>query len=110
MHVLQRLRTAMGEPVAIENIQLSAARFPDLLEHDLAGSLWALLRERYDVHPAKADARVVAVTLDRFEAEALGVKAGQPGDRPHAHRVRRARAAWSSWRATSIAATARSSR
>jgi GntR family transcriptional regulator len=78
VHVLQRLRTAMGEPIAIENIQLSAARFPDLLAHDLAGSLWAILRERYDVHPEKADARVVAVTLDRFEAETLGVKAGSP--------------------------------
>ncbi len=33
---------------------------------------------RYDVHPARADARVVAVTLDRFEAEVLGVKAGSP--------------------------------
>jgi GntR family transcriptional regulator len=78
VHVLQRLRSAMGEPVAIENIQLSAARFPDLLEHELAGSLWALLRERYAVRPAKADGRVLAVTLDRFEAEALGVRAGSP--------------------------------
>lgn len=78
VHVLQRLRSAMGEPVAIEHIQLSAARFPDLLDHDLAGSLWTLLRERYGVRPAKADARVVAVTLDRFEAETLGVKAGCP--------------------------------
>jgi GntR family transcriptional regulator len=78
VHVLQRLRTAVGEPMAIENIQLSAARFPDLLEHDLAGSLWVLLRGLYDVHPAKADARVVAVTLDRYEAETLEVKAGSP--------------------------------
>jgi GntR family transcriptional regulator len=78
VHMLQRLRSAMGEPVAIEHIQLSAARFPDLLEHDLAGSLWSLLRVRYDVHPAKADARVVAVTLDQFEAEALGVMQGSP--------------------------------
>jgi GntR family transcriptional regulator len=30
------------------------------------------------VHPAKADARVVAVTLDKFEAETLEVKAGSP--------------------------------
>ena len=78
VHVLQRLRSAMGEPVAIENIQLSAARFPDLLELELAGSLWALLGEHYGVRPAKADARVLAVTLDRFEAEALGAKAGSP--------------------------------
>ena len=78
VHVLQRLRTAMGEPIAIENIQLSAARFPGLLEHDLAGSLWVVLRARYNVNPERADARVVAVTLDRFEAETLGVKAGSP--------------------------------
>jgi GntR family transcriptional regulator len=78
VHVLERLRSAMGEPVAIESIQLSAVRFPDLLDHDLTGSLWVLLGALYDVHPAKADARVVAVTLDRFEAETLGVKAGSP--------------------------------
>lgn len=78
VYVLQRLRTAMDEPIAIENIQLSAARFPDLLEQDLAGSLWAILRDHYGVHPEKADARVVAVTLDRFEAEALGAKTGSP--------------------------------
>ena len=78
VHLLQRLRTAKGEPVAIENIHLSAARFPDLLECDLTGSLWEILRSRYDVHPARADARVVAVTLDRFEAETLGVKPGSP--------------------------------
>ena len=78
VHLLQRLRMAKGEPIAIENIHVSAERFPDLLEYDLTGSLWELLRSRYDVHPMKADARVVAVTLDRFEAETLGVKPGSP--------------------------------
>jgi GntR family transcriptional regulator len=78
VHLLQRLRTAKGEPIAIENIHLSAQRFPDLLQHDLTGSLWELLRSDYDVHPMRADARVVAVTLDRFEAETLGVKPGSP--------------------------------
>jgi GntR family transcriptional regulator len=78
VHLLQRLRTAKGQPVAIENIHLSATRFPDLLEHDLTGSLWEIMRSRYDVHPARADARVVAVTLDRFEAETLEVKPGSP--------------------------------
>ena len=78
VHLLQRLRTAKGEPIAIETIHLSAERFPDLLQHDLTGSLWELLRSRYDVHPMKADARVVAVTLERFEAETLGVKPGSP--------------------------------
>lgn len=78
IHLVQRLRTAKGEPIAIENIHVSAQRFPDLLEFDLTGSLWEILRSRYGVHPTKADARVVAVTLDRFEAETLRVKAGSP--------------------------------
>jgi len=78
VYLLQRLRTAKGEPVAIENIHLSAARFPGLLEYDLTGSLWELMRAGYDVHPVTADARVVAVALDRFEAEVLGVKPGSP--------------------------------
>jgi GntR family transcriptional regulator len=78
VHLVQRLRTAKAEPIAIENIHVSAARFPDLLEFDLTGSLWELLRSRYNVHPAKADARVVAVAVDRFEAKALRVKAGTP--------------------------------
>ena len=79
IHVLQRLRSAKGEPIAIENIQVSADRFPDLLDHDLAGSLWELLQSRYGVHPARADARVVAVALDHFEAQTLGVKPGSAG-------------------------------
>jgi GntR family transcriptional regulator len=78
VHLIQRLRTARAEPIAIENIHVSATRFPDLLESDLTGSLWELLRSRYGVHPTKADARVVAVTLDRFEAETLRVKIGSP--------------------------------
>ena len=78
VHVLQRLRTARGEPIAIENIQVSAERFPELLGHDLTGSLWAILESAYDVHPVKADAQVVAVTLDAFEAEILQVRPGAP--------------------------------
>jgi len=77
-HVLRRLRTAMDEPIAIEHIQLSAERFPDLLGHDLTGSLWAILEAAYDVHPAKAEARVVAVTLDRLEADTLRVQPDTP--------------------------------
>lgn len=78
IHLVQRLRTAGGEPIAIENIHVSAQRFPDLLEFDLTGSLWEVLRSRYDVYPTKADARVLAVALDRFEAKTLRVKAGSP--------------------------------
>jgi GntR family transcriptional regulator len=78
VHLLRRLRSAGGEPIAIENIHVSAERFPDLLDHDLTGSLWEILQQRYDVYPTKADARLMAVTLDRAEADALGVTPGSP--------------------------------
>lgn len=78
VHLLQRLRSVESEPIAIENIYVSAERFPDLLDHDVTGSLWGLLGRRYGVHPSSAQARVMAATLDRFEAQALGVSAGTP--------------------------------
>lgn len=76
IHLVRRLRTADGEPIAIETIHVSAQRFPDLLAHDLTGSLWDLMQSRYGVHPAKADARVVAVALDQPDADVLGVTSG----------------------------------
>lgn len=78
VHALQRLRSVQGEPVAVEHIELSAERFPDLLEHDLAGSLWDLLRSHYGVQPSKADARILAISLDHREAEVLGVRPASP--------------------------------
>jgi GntR family transcriptional regulator len=76
IHLVRRLRTADGEPIAIETIHVSAERFPDLLDHDLTGSLWDLMQYRYGVHPDKADARVVAVSLDKLDADVLGVSPG----------------------------------
>jgi GntR family transcriptional regulator len=76
IHLVERLRSARGGPIALETIHLSAERFPDLFDYDLAGSLWELLGLHYDVHPAKAEARVVAVSLDPFEAEILEASLG----------------------------------
>jgi GntR family transcriptional regulator len=78
VYFVQRLRTANGEPIAIENIHVSEQRFPGLLEEDLTGSLWGILRSRYDVSATNADASVLAVALDRFEADTLKSKAGSP--------------------------------
>jgi len=78
IHLIRRLRSARARPMAIENIHLSAARFPGLLRFDLTGSLWEIFATHYGVRPAKADARVVAVALDRFEARALQAKTGRP--------------------------------
>ena len=78
IHLIRRLRSAQGRPMAIENIHLPAAQFPDLLRYDLAVSLWEVFAFRYGVHPVRADATVVAVALDRFEAQALDARTGSP--------------------------------
>ena len=80
IHRVQRLRTAEGEPIAIEEIHVSAQRFPGspgvrsdrLIVGDSADALRNISNEGQD-------ARVVAVTLDRFEGEALKTEAGRPG-------------------------------
>jgi GntR family transcriptional regulator len=76
VHLIRRLRTADGEPIAIETIHVSADRFPGLLEHELTGSLWELMQSSYGVRPSTAHARVAAVTLDQLDADVLGLSPG----------------------------------
>jgi GntR family transcriptional regulator len=75
-----RVRTADGEPLAIEEAFLPLPRFAGLESADLAGgSLFEVLEERFGVVPAFADQRVVAVAIADEDAELLGVEAGSPG-------------------------------
>jgi len=77
---IDRVRTADGEPLALEQAFLPAARFNGLQDADLAtGSLFTLLEQRWGVRLAAADQRVVAVTIDGEEAELLDVRPGQAG-------------------------------
>ena len=78
VHV-ERVRTADGEPVALEWAYLPAADFPGLERARLEDrSLLALLRERYGVAATLAEQRVSAVALDAGQAELLGTRAGAP--------------------------------
>ncbi|HSD75965.1 MAG TPA: GntR family transcriptional regulator [Solirubrobacteraceae bacterium] len=78
VHV-ERVRTADGEPVALEWAYLPAADFPGLERARLEDrSLLALLRERYGVAATLAEQRVSAVALDAGQAELLGTPAGAP--------------------------------
>ena len=52
IYSLQRLRLADGEPMCIENVQLPAELFPDLLRHDLDTSLYNILQNHYGVEIA----------------------------------------------------------
>jgi GntR family transcriptional regulator len=49
---IQRLRYAGGEPLMLENNYFSFNRFNFLLKEDLSGSLYDLLRKKYDINPS----------------------------------------------------------
>ena len=42
---IQRLRSTGGRPLVLEDSWLPAERFPGLLERDLSGSVYALMRD-----------------------------------------------------------------
>jgi GntR family transcriptional regulator len=75
---LERVRFAGDLPVALEDTWLPSARFPALPEQDLSGSLYALMRTRYDLAPVSATERLEPVAARSYEAEALGVEEGTP--------------------------------
>jgi DNA-binding GntR family transcriptional regulator len=77
LHV-RRLRTTGGEPLVLEDSWLPAQRFPGLLERDLTGSLYELMRAEYGLAPVRAVERIAAVAARDEEAAALGVRAGTP--------------------------------
>ncbi len=76
---VQRLRTADGRPMALEEAFLPAGRFPGLEADALAaGSLFERLeREGVRLHGARQ--RVVAVVVVGAQARLLGVEPGTPG-------------------------------
>jgi GntR family transcriptional regulator len=75
---IRRVRLADGTPLVLERSLFPAARFPDLLESRLDGSLYALLEERYGVRPERARESLEPVTAGVREAEALSVAEGAP--------------------------------
>lgn len=74
VNYVQRLRLFDDEPIAIENSYLPAELCPGLLDMDLTGSIWDLLRREFEICAARSTARIEAIALDPFEAEQLGVR------------------------------------
>ena len=72
------MRLANGEPVALERGAFPADAFPGLLDEPLDGSLYALMRGRYDDVPVRAVERLEPVLARADEAEALGIEPGAP--------------------------------
>jgi GntR family transcriptional regulator len=77
VHVVERLRTADGVPMALERSHLPAAVFPGLLDHPLAGrSLYTLLEEEYGVVLDSGDQIIEAGVAEAGEARLLGLSPG----------------------------------
>ncbi len=75
---IERVRLGGGRPLTFEDSWLPAARFPGLLERDLSGSVYALMRDGYGLGPVSAIERLEPVAARSHEAEALGIAEGLP--------------------------------
>jgi GntR family transcriptional regulator len=87
VHVVLRVRTGDGEPLVLEETYLPAGLWPGLLDEDLSGSLYALLRRLYGLSVADARQELEPTPLDPGAAAMLGVCADLPA-------LRVARTAW----------------
>jgi GntR family transcriptional regulator len=76
---LERVRTADGEPMALERTHLPAQRLPGLEDADLTdASLYELLERAWGVRVAEADQWASVVRVSEDEAALLHVSAEQP--------------------------------
>jgi GntR family transcriptional regulator len=78
VYAIERVRLANGEPVALERGEYPADVFPGLLDGPLDGSLYDLIRARYDDVPVRAVERLEPGVATEVEADALGIGPGAP--------------------------------
>jgi GntR family transcriptional regulator len=78
VYTVERLRFGDDTALSIDRSRLPADLFPNLLGNDLSGSLYEILRRRYDTHLTRASSRVSAVLPTAREAELLGITTSQP--------------------------------
>jgi len=77
--MIERVRKAGDEPLALESCYLSAQEFPGLVAASLErGSLFSTLENRYGVELAYADEEIDATAADPKAAELLAVPRGSP--------------------------------
>lgn len=75
--LIRRLRHASDRPITLQSSYVPVALCPNLLQEDLSGSLYEVLR-RYGARPERAQEIYSATAVDHMEAELLGVRAGSP--------------------------------
>ena len=78
VHVILRVRTGDGEPLVLEENYFPERLMPGLLGEDLRGSLYTLLRERYDLSVERTRQELEPTPLDSQAAAMLGVRPDVP--------------------------------
>ncbi len=78
VHLVVRVRRTDEAPVVLERSHFPADAFPDLLSHDLSGSLYALLRDHYGAEPVTAEEELSPSLPTPEECALLGLSLGQP--------------------------------
>ncbi len=77
--VIERVRFANSEPMAVESIYLPHSRFAGLVKFDLSKhSLYQLMEQEFHTRPTTADESIEAVQLTTAEARLLSVRSGSP--------------------------------
>lgn len=75
---VERVRYADGLPLSLDRARFPAALVPGLVGADLAGSVYALLQERFGLAPDVSEEVITVAQATRREAEHLDVPAGAP--------------------------------
>ena len=77
---LDRVRTADGRPLAVEEAYVPTSRYPGIEDVDFSdASLFEVLSDGWNVRLRDADQRVVAVAIDAEDAKVLKVAPGSAG-------------------------------
>jgi GntR family transcriptional regulator len=75
---IERLRLAGDEPLTLEDSWVPVDRFPGLVDHDMRGSLYALMRDVFGFPPVRAIERLEPALAEPHQAQALRISPGQP--------------------------------
>lgn len=79
VYTLRRRRSINGRAVLVEDICVNPELAPELLGHQLDGSLTQILKREYGLAVVRNRVDMRPCALTKTEAEALGAKPGTPG-------------------------------
>lgn len=79
LYRIERLRKANGVSMILEDRYVVAKYCPELLEHALHGSLYALFEQVYGLNVTRTDETIQAVILNDYQAGLLDVDSGGAG-------------------------------